>query len=49
MIPYDLRPLSVSRLRHQLWNPRDSRVIVETAFGVGWTINLAALARRLTG
>jgi hypothetical protein len=42
-IPYDLRPPSVDRLTHSLWDPNNPRVLVPTAFGVGWSFNAAAL------
>jgi hypothetical protein len=42
-IPYDLRLPTPARFRATLWNPREHNVIVPTAFGVGWTINLAAV------
>lgn len=48
-VPYDLRPPSFDRLKATLWNPRNPRVVVPTALGVGWTVNLAALRTRLSG
>jgi Family of unknown function (DUF5808) len=47
-IPYDLRPPTFDRLKAAIWNPRDSRVVVPTALGVGWTVNVAALRTRLS-
>lgn len=43
-LPYDLRPPTLARLRASLWNPASSSVLTPTAFGVGWSVNLAALA-----
>ena len=40
LVPYDVRPPSLARLRERLWNPRDKRFLVPTFFGVGWTTNL---------
>ena len=40
LVPYDVRPPSLARLRERLWNPRDERFLVPTFFGVGWTANL---------
>ncbi len=40
LVPYDVRPPSLTRLRKRLWNPRDERFLVPTFFGVGWTVNL---------
>src|SRR6266568_7994956 len=47
--PYDLRPPTFDRLKAVVWNPRDSHIVVPTAFGVGWTVNLAALRARIPG
>ena len=46
-IPYDLRRPTLKRVLRRLWAPRDKRVIVPTAFGVGWTVNAGRLARLL--
>jgi len=48
-VPYELRPPTFARLKSALWNPRNPQVLVPTALGVGWTVNLAALRNRLTG
>ena len=48
-VPYDLRPPTFQRLKSVVWNPHNSHVVVPTAFGVGWTVNLAALRARLGG
>jgi hypothetical protein len=42
-IPYDLRRPTLERARSRLWNPADRRILVPTAFGVGWTINFGRL------
>jgi len=42
-IPYDLRLPSVVRARATFWDPQNPNVIVPTLFGVGWSVNLAAL------
>ena len=47
-IPYDLRPPTFDRLKTAIWNPRNSHVVVPTALGVGWTVNVAALRTRLS-
>jgi uncharacterized protein DUF5808 len=46
-VPYDLRPPTLDRLTRALWNPEESAVLVPTAFGVGWTVNAAAVAHSL--
>jgi Family of unknown function (DUF5808) len=48
-LPYDLRPPTFQGLKSVLWNPQNSHVVVPTAFGVGWTVNFAALRARLGG
>src|SRR5947209_922892 len=42
-IPYDLRPPTPRRIKSTFWNPRNRHVLVPTAFGVGWSINLAGI------
>jgi hypothetical protein len=44
IFPYDLRLPTPARLQAALWNPDDPRVLVPTAFGVGWSVNFSALA-----
>ncbi len=44
VVPYDLRPPTLARLRATFWNP-DGPLVVGQAFGVGWTVNLGRLAR----
>ena len=48
-VPYDLRPPTFRRLKSVFWNPQNAHIVVPTAFGVGWTVNLAALRTRLPG
>jgi len=48
-VPYDLRPPTFGRLKAVIWNPQNAHILVPTAFGVGWTVNLAALRARLPG
>ena len=48
-IPYDLRPPSVARIAHTLWDPDNPRVLVPTAFGVGWTLNVGSFFALLRG
>jgi Family of unknown function (DUF5808) len=42
-IPYDLRVPTFERVMHSMWDPDNPRILVPAAFGVGWTINAAAL------
>ncbi|MCL6550203.1 MAG: DUF5808 domain-containing protein [Acidothermus cellulolyticus] len=45
-IPYDLRTPTPQRLLRSVWSPEDPHILVPRAFGVGWSINFAALRRR---
>ncbi|MBA2519621.1 MAG: hypothetical protein H0V24_08140 [Chloroflexia bacterium] len=44
IVPYDFRLPTRERLLATFWNP-DGPVIVNTALGVGWTVNFGRLAR----
>ena len=46
-IPYDLRPPTGERIRRSMWNPADPHLLRPRAFGVGWDLNVGALAVRL--
>jgi Family of unknown function (DUF5808) len=45
LVPYDLRPPTLSRVHERLWNPSDRRILVPTVFGVGWTVNVGRLLK----
>lgn len=45
IIPYDLRPPTLSRVRGALWRPDEPSIIVPQPFGVGWSLNLGRLWR----
>jgi Family of unknown function (DUF5808) len=49
LVPYEFRPPPIARVRERWWNPDDDRVLTEHVFGVGWSINLARIARFLRG
>lgn len=53
VIPYEFRPPTPRRIKDAVWNPNDERLFTDTAFGVGWSVNLAQLkdklARRTNG
>jgi hypothetical protein len=46
VLPYDLRPPTLARVRERWWNPDDDRVFTPHVFGVGWSINLSRLLGR---
>jgi hypothetical protein len=45
IVPYDFRMPTLERARSRWSNTDDDRLFVPQVFGVGWTINLARLAR----
>jgi len=49
LIPYDFRRPTWRRVFHAFWAPDDGRLLTDTAYGVGWCINLAQLPRLLRG
>ncbi len=46
-VPIDLTPPTAERVAHTWWNPRDERLFVPRVFGLGWDLNLGAVAVRL--
>lgn len=47
LVPYDFRVPSLDRLRQAYWNPRSPKVFTDRPFGVGWSVNIPTLLRRL--
>ena len=47
-VPYDLRSPTRDRILERVWNPQDPRIITPHAYGMGWSLNLYSLARRLS-
>ena len=45
-VPYDLRIPTFGKLRRTFWNP-DGAIVVDRAFGVGWTINAGAIVAKV--
>lgn len=44
-VPYDYRKPTLDRLRSTWWAPEDTRLLVPTAFGLGWDLNVGRLVR----
>jgi hypothetical protein len=44
-IPYDWRPPTPQRVLDTFWQPKSTSVLRPSAFGVGWSVNFAALLR----
>jgi hypothetical protein len=40
LVPYDLRPPTIEQVRESVWAPDDPRLLTDTAFGIGWGINV---------
>lgn len=47
VVPYEFRPPTPSRIKDAMWNPHDDRILTDTAFGVGWSVNLAQVKDKL--
>lgn len=45
-VPYDFRIPTPAKLIRAWWNPGSERMIGDTPFGVGWSLNVAALSSR---
>ena len=48
IVPYEFRPPTSARIREAVWNPDDDRVLTDTAFGVGWAVNLAEVKDKIS-
>ena len=46
-VPFEFRLPTVQRVRERWWNPEEGRIFGPHAFGVGWSVNLHEVARRL--
>lgn len=46
-IPYDWRVPTAERLIRRWWDPANGHIVVPRAFGVGWDVNMGAVAVRL--
>ncbi|MDH5373996.1 MAG: DUF5808 domain-containing protein [Acidimicrobiia bacterium] len=45
-MPYDFRMPTFEKIKGAFWNP-DGAVVVNKAFGFGWTINLGAIVAKV--
>lgn len=48
-VPYEFRLPTMDRLREAYWAPEDPHVFTDTAFGVGWSVNVGRLLRAMNG
>lgn len=44
-VPYDFRIPTVDKIKKTFWDPAGT-IVVNRAFGIGWTINLGALVAK---
>lgn len=49
IVPYDFRKPTLGRILNAIWAPDNPRLFTDTAFGLGWSLNLAQLPRYLFG
>jgi hypothetical protein len=47
-LPYDFRPPTLDRIRAEFWNPDNDSLLTPHAFGIGYGLNFARLARELS-
>jgi hypothetical protein len=47
VVPYDLRVPTLSRLRDSYFNTRSPALFTSQPVGVGWSVNIAAVLKRL--
>lgn len=47
VVPYDFRMPSIDSLRQAYWNPRSPKLFTPRPLGVGWSVNIPTLLRRL--
>lgn len=45
-VPYDFRMPTFEKVKNTFWNP-DGKLIVNRAFGVGWTVNVGAIVAKV--
>lgn len=46
-VPYETRGATDAAVRSRIWAPADPRILVPRMFGLGWAVNLGAVAVRL--
>ena len=47
VVPYDFRLPTPAKVMNAWWNPKSSKVVGDPVFGVGWSLNLAALTEQV--
>jgi hypothetical protein len=44
-VPYDFRPPTMEKVRRSAWDPDNPKTVVRPAFGIGWSVNFARIAK----
>lgn len=47
VLPYDFRLPTLERIRQAYWNPRSPKLFTDRPVGVGWSVNIPTVLRRL--
>ena len=47
VVPYDFRMPSVEKVRQASWNPHSPKLFTGRPLGVGWSVNIPTVLRRL--
>ena len=47
VVPYDFRMPSVEKVRQAYWNPHSPKLFTDRPLGVGWSVNIPTVLRRL--
>lgn len=46
-IPYDFHLPTPEKIKSKLWNTEDENILQPHVFGIGWSVNLAAVCKKL--
>ncbi|MCI0439651.1 MAG: DUF5808 domain-containing protein [Chloroflexi bacterium] len=47
MVPFDFRAPTIGRIKSRWWNPNDRRIFTPHVFGVGWSVNVYQVLKKL--
>ena len=47
LVPFEFRFPTISRAKSRLWNPDDRRILTPHVFGVGWSVNVYQVLKKL--
>lgn len=46
-VPFEFRVPTIKRIQQRWWNPEDGRVLTPHVFGVGWSVNVYQVGKKL--